>query len=84
MARWHDWIDGHGRDSLGHTVEPRRAVTDEECFPLVLDEAGVLLYAAVGGGWTSSRRQARQGGGDYVSLDELDRRWGPLTRLEIS
>ncbi len=84
MARWHDWIDGYGRDSLGRADAPAKPRTDEECFPLVMDRDGDLYYAATRGGWTISRRQARSEVGDYLSLDELDRNWGPLMRIEVS
>ncbi len=63
-------------------VKPR--LTDEECFPLVLDRDGDLYQASVYGGWTVSATWSREGRGEFETLDELDQRWGPLTRVEAS
>ncbi len=84
MARWHDWIDGYGWDTLGRTkTRPVKTRTDEECFPLVLDRDGDLYHAASHGGWTISTVWSREGMGEFDTLDELDQRWGPLTALDV-
>lgn len=82
MGRWHDWIDGKGRDTMGHQ-RPKASLTDEECFPLVIDRDGDVYAACERGGWSSASRDHYDPDGDWSTLDALDRVWGPLTAIDV-